>query len=357
MKSADSGELPKVMDAAALNRILGIANKLFEEGGGKRNPRVSDVRRAAGVAQDFAMEAMKTWRRGRSLPLVSADSDLPEPVKNAFDGALRLLMASADEVRRHDIQGERLRWQSERDIYEGLLKEVGEDLECERERGDAIQRVVADLELSLKAAKQASVEAKQTSDQEGRAASEASLRAVEIERRADVLSQELARAHAERAHDRDRHAAALSQIRQDRAEDRTRRDSAMQSLNAKCEEDRATLIRRIDEERSQRTAAREDTRAARQEATSARQEAVRARKEATHVRKDLIAIRRRAAEYKEAAEARQVALDALTQVVTFEWKLNSHRSASKPITNLNQAAEILENETPSLDPPGFHGPI
>lgn len=202
------------------DRIIAVANDLFNEGGRVSIPTVGAVRRAAKADMNTTSVVMREWRHAQTAQSGPAVA-VPDTIAHAHANALSALWQQAVDLANESQQGAQAAWDIERAELEAMRVEVAEDFE---EQAIELDQVRGEL-----------VKAKGELSQAVMQAERAKAQAVEIEHRASDLRAELDRAHQESS----RQAEQLAKLQAERDSSREEaahlrgRLEAMESVAAK----------------------------------------------------------------------------------------------------------------------------
>jgi colicin import membrane protein len=194
-------------------RIISAAVALFEESGRRDFPTVAAVRSRAGSDMNATSTVMREWRRAQTAQAAPVAVEVPEKVRAASITALGVLWAQAQELANDSLASFQAAWDAERAEAEALRGELSEAFEGLRRDLEKAHGSIASIEAERDAVINELTELRQQLTATTERANTADVRAIEIERRANDLSTELARVHEEATAARDRHASDMTTAR------------------------------------------------------------------------------------------------------------------------------------------------
>lgn len=179
------------------DRIIAAAAALYEEAARAEFPKVADVRSRAGVDMNAASVVMRDWRQAQTTKAAPVVVDVPEKVKASSLAAVASLWVEAQAVSNQSLALAQAAWEAERAEAETLREQISAAFDAKASEADTAQKSIEMLQASAKVNDaQLSATAADLAGAIERATT-AQARIVEIERRADGLSEELARVHAD----------------------------------------------------------------------------------------------------------------------------------------------------------------
>ena len=191
------------ISAEIRDRIIAVADELYEEGGKERFPSVSDVRSRARTDMNSTSLVMKEWRRAQtSGATASTVVSVPEAVATSAQRALATLWVQAQEVAGEALRSAQTVWEVERAEMDAMREEISTDFARQAKELQMWQETAAkqakehqekreSLEAELRQ-KEASVIAMQEQrDQASKEASEARERAAMAEGELKALREQV----------------------------------------------------------------------------------------------------------------------------------------------------------------------
>lgn len=254
--------------------VFEVADRLVGEGRKVSNRMVWD--QIGGGSMTTIAAALRRWRERQQLESAPAPArtPIPESIAAALRDAVDRLWQAAQEETQKEI--ERLTQAMNARVAEAVAERdaaLGE-LQATVEELRALEVKSADQESALLAGRQVAGALQDELAKAGERAMRAETRAVEIERRADDLGDELERVHAEAQAERERQAAALAQLGGQFKEVRAELADAHRLAQA-LEQQKAALERQVAESAAQQVTAEAARDSARQEAATTRENAAR----------------------------------------------------------------------------------
>jgi len=181
----------------ARERIIAIANDLFEQSGREIMPTVDTVRRAARVDMNAASSVMKEWRRAQTAQAAPVALAVPESVQKASSAAISTIWQQAQGLANESLRSAQAAWETERGELDAMRQELADVFERQAaeldESGAALE---AEKSAAAQHAQELAAVRQQLADASSRA-DKAEARIAEIEHRAADLRGELDRAHAD----------------------------------------------------------------------------------------------------------------------------------------------------------------
>jgi colicin import membrane protein len=186
-----------------VRRITAAADQLYEESGKASFPNVDAVRRKARADMNATSKIMRTWRRNQTAAATPLPASIPEDVQAASQSLLAAMWTAATNDANANLQMAQAGWEQERLEAEACRQQLASAFDNQLEELMALQRevdtvaqklIAQDSELQAMASDNEKLR-KEAAEAEGWAAT-AEIRASEIQKRADDLKAELARAHS-----------------------------------------------------------------------------------------------------------------------------------------------------------------
>ncbi|MDX6018620.1 DNA-binding protein [Shewanella indica] len=283
-------------------RIVAVADQLYQEVERERFPTVDQVRRAAKVNMNDASAIMKEWRRAQTAQAAPVAIQVPEAIQQANAAAVATLWQQAQELANESLRAAQAGWEAERGELDAMRQELAEAYETQARELDQVEvRAAAVEQAAQEAAKRAADEIGAVRTELVQAltrAERAEAKADEIERRATDLRTELDHAHREQ----ERLAAAAEADRSRVAsviQERDRLAAEVANLSAKLDTER-------DSHQEQRKISAQEAHRATERLTKAQAErdegrmvASTAREEAAALRGEIDALRQQLASQQE----------------------------------------------------------
>ncbi|WP_275099890.1 DNA-binding protein [Sedimenticola hydrogenitrophicus] len=283
-------------------RIVAVADQLYQEVERERFPTVDQVRRAAKVNMNDASAIMKEWRRAQTAQAAPVAIQVPEAIQQANAAAVATLWQQAQELANESLRAAQAGWEAERGELDAMRQELAEAYETQARELDQVEvRAAAVEQAAQEAAQRAADEIGAVRTELVQAltrAERAEAKADEIERRATDLRTELDHAHREQ----ERLAAAAEADRSRVAsviQERDRLAAEVANLSAKLDTERETHQeqRKISAQEAHR--ASERLTKAQAERDEGRMVASTAREEAAALRGEIDALRQQLASQQE----------------------------------------------------------
>lgn len=214
--SQNQPDMPAPIKPEVRERIIQAADRLYEQGGRIKFPRVSDVRNAAQCDMGLVSPVLAEWKRAQTAKPEPVAVSVPEHLREAGEKALQVVWLAAKELGDASLRAAEATWRDERAEAEIMRSELAEAYDAhtneleqtKRQYSDALndlhdaQQREHDLQNELEALR---LELAKTVAR----AEQGDARIIEIERRADDLKSELSVAHEETKQVR----AELSEVR------------------------------------------------------------------------------------------------------------------------------------------------
>jgi chromosome segregation ATPase len=283
-------------------RIISVADQLYQEAERERFPTVDQVRRAARVNMNDASAVMKEWRRAQTAQATPVAIHVPDAVQQASAAAVATLWQQAQELANENLRAAQAGWETERGELDAMRQELAEAYETQaRELEQVKAQAAAGEQAAQEAAQRAADELAGVRRELVEAltrADRAEARADEIERRVSDLRAELDHAHREQ----ERLAAAAEADRSRLAsvsQERDRLAAEVANLSAKLEAERDSHPEQRKASAQEAHRAAERLTKAQSERDDARKAAAGAREEAAAMRGEIEAMRRQLASQQE----------------------------------------------------------
>ena len=224
------------------DRIVAAAEALYEEAKRAEFPTVASVRARANVDMNAASTTMREWRRAKTTKATPVVVDVPDKVKATSLAALSTLWAEAQALANLALESAQAGWEGERAEAETLREQLSAAFDAKEAEVAKAMTSIETLETSVKSADAELSAAAANLANANERATTAQARTVEIERRADGLSEELARVHAEAKIEREKVTAQTLQAQTELKAERERAaEQALQMQAAlKTERERHT---------------------------------------------------------------------------------------------------------------------
>lgn len=224
------------------DRIVAAAEALYEEAKRAEFPTVASVRARANVDMNAASTTMREWRRAKTTKAAPVVVDVPDKVKVTSLAALSSLWAEAQALANLALESAQAGWEGERAEAETLREQLSAAFDA---KAAEVDKAVASIEKLEAGAKITDAQLTATAADLAGAierATTAQARTVEIERRADGLSEELVRVHAEAKSEREQVAGQMQQAQSELKIERQKvADQALQAqADLKTERERHT---------------------------------------------------------------------------------------------------------------------
>lgn len=233
------------MSQSVRDRIFAAADTMYAETNRSRFPTVDAVRKRAGVNMNDASSCMKEWRRSQASATNPAPPQLPAELQTTCMTAVSTVWEEATKIAFEALRAAQAGWESERAELDELSRQMAAAYDLQAAELAAAQAEIAQLKGQLEAASsntgkiQAALDAAEKERSlADRAASEAAVRAHEINKRADELQQgltyardEASKVRAEMEGLRVAHAEQVERVRVDAKGD-------LENERARCERER-----------------------------------------------------------------------------------------------------------------------
>lgn len=275
------------------DRIETAANALYEEGGRGGFPTVSAVRARAGADMNATSLVMREWRRLQTGQAAQVAVEVPEKVRAASTQAIAALWSEAQAIANASLAAAQKSWDAEQADAESMRADLSAAFDSKAEELASAQTAMAALQTALTEAegREASMRTQLVGAEKTAEMSHA--RALEIERRADALAEQLKHTQAEAAQERGRlvgeHAETREKLNAANA-DRDRLQNELARASAKSEADAQRFAEQ--QERSKQEVSQLQERLTKADANekAAQEVAMAAREEAATMRGELKAL-------------------------------------------------------------------
>ena len=107
-------------------RILQAADRLYEQGGREKFPRVSDVRNAAQCDMGLVSPVLAEWKRAQTAKPEPVAVSVPEQLREAGEKALQMVWLAAKELGDASLRAAEATWRDERAEAEIMRVELSE---------------------------------------------------------------------------------------------------------------------------------------------------------------------------------------------------------------------------------------
>lgn len=181
--------------AEVRERVMQVANELYEQSGRQTFPTVDQVRRVARVDMNATSSIMKEWRRIQTAQAAPVAIHIPDAVVQANNQVLASLWSQAQELANESLRTAQAAWEIERQELDDMRQELASAYEAqadELEQAKAeIERIeIANREVQEQAANEL-LSIKEHLTQAIARADRAEAQVGEIEKRVDDLRGEL----------------------------------------------------------------------------------------------------------------------------------------------------------------------
>lgn len=178
-------------------RIIAVANDLYEQANRERFPTVDAVRRASRADMNAVSAVMKEWRQSQTVQAVPVAVAVPESILQAGVAAVSAVWQQATDLANQSLRTAQAAWESERAELDGMREELANGFEQQAQELETLKLLVAEHENTITGLRKVlDTQAQQEADAVARAET-AEARNEEIEIRANDLHAELERAHLE----------------------------------------------------------------------------------------------------------------------------------------------------------------
>jgi len=223
------------------DRIIAAAGALYDEVQRAEFPTVAAVRARAGVDMNAASIVMREWRRAQTAQAAPLAVEVPDKVRATSSAALAALWSEAQALANESLLSAQAAWDAERAEAETLRAELSAAFDAKAAEFQAAQAQISALEgAATGSAKHMHELADQLASANERAGT-AAARALEIERRANDLSAELERVHAQSKTEREKLAIDVAQAKTDLKAERERAASDLARVRADLDQVRGEL--------------------------------------------------------------------------------------------------------------------
>lgn len=178
-------------------RIIAVANDLYEQANRERFPTVDAVRRASRADMNAVSAVMKEWRQSQTAQALPVAVAVPESIQQAGAVAVAAVWQQATDLANQSLRTAQAAWESERAELDGMREELANGFEQQALELEALKLQVAEHENTINGLRKVlDTQAQQETDAIARAET-AEARNEEIEIRANDLHAELKHAHLE----------------------------------------------------------------------------------------------------------------------------------------------------------------
>lgn len=178
-------------------RIIAVANDLYEQANRERFPTVDAVRRASRADMNAVSAVMKEWRQSQTAQALPVAVAVPESIQQAGAVAVAAVWQQATDLANQSLRTAQAAWESERAELDGMREELANGFEQQALELEALKLQVAEHENTINGLRKVlDTQAQQEADAIARAET-AEARNEEIEIRANDLHAELKHAHLE----------------------------------------------------------------------------------------------------------------------------------------------------------------
>ncbi|HBZ8233425.1 TPA: DNA-binding protein, partial [Escherichia coli] len=126
------------------DRIVQVANELYEQNGREKMPTVDDVRRAAKADMNTTSAVMREWRKQQTSQAAPVAVPVPAAVQEAFQGALATAWTEAQALANEALSAAQKGWDEERGEADQLRAEMAEAFESQGLELEAVTQQLAD---------------------------------------------------------------------------------------------------------------------------------------------------------------------------------------------------------------------
>ena len=133
------------------DRILQVANELFEQTDREKLPTVDEVRRAARADMNTTSVVMREWRRQQTRQAAPVAVAIPEPVQDAFQGALAAAWVQAQGLASEALGAAQAGWDEEQAAADELRAEMAEAFEAQARELEAATGQLEQVESAYQA--------------------------------------------------------------------------------------------------------------------------------------------------------------------------------------------------------------
>lgn len=144
--------------AEVRDRIISVANRLYEEGGRNSYPTVGAVRSEARVDMNSASEVMKDWRKAQTAAPVAVAVAVPESLNKASTELLANVWTQAQALANESLRSAEAAWAAERAEYDALRAELADAHDAQSRELDGLALVIAAHEVQTKQTAEAHAE-------------------------------------------------------------------------------------------------------------------------------------------------------------------------------------------------------
>lgn len=129
------------------DRIIEVANGLYEQNDRKSFPTVDSVRRAARADMNTTSLVMREWRRAQTATASPVVVDMPDEVTRAGTEALSALWRQAQDLANQSLRAAQAGWEAERQELDQMRAEISQAFEVQELE---LERIGNELDAALK---------------------------------------------------------------------------------------------------------------------------------------------------------------------------------------------------------------
>jgi len=218
------------ISAEISDRIVQVANDLYEKNDREKFPTVDEVRRAAKVDMNTASSVMREWRKNqisRAAPVAIA---IPAGVQEAFQSAIGVAWQEAQTNANEALAAAQKNWDDERAAADEMRQELAESYEDVAGQLDGVTRDLQELQKNYDTLKT-------QSDDDARRVVEQTQQIQELLARVDASKQQAEERGEQLAEVKGELTKARAEAREDR-KDADRERKALEAQHRK-EQDKA----------------------------------------------------------------------------------------------------------------------
>ncbi len=196
--------MPVAIKPEVRERILQAADRLYEQGGRAKFPRVSDVRNLAGCDMGLVSPVLAEWKRAQTAKPEPVAVSVPEHLREAGEKALQVVWLAAKELGDASLRAAEAEWRDERAESEVMRSELSEAYDAQVIALEQAERDCSDARNDLHDAQQRERELESELERlrielakTVSRAEQGEARIVDIENRVADLKSELSLSHEE----------------------------------------------------------------------------------------------------------------------------------------------------------------
>lgn len=265
------------MNQEIKDRIFAAADALFADSTTGDFPNVEAVRQKSRANMNYVVEALKEWRQRQRQSVQAVREPLPDQLRDTVLTMGHAIWETAQHLANDALEAARTAFEAEKADLAKLSDEQSEAFEALRTELETTQAKLETAETALARETEQNSRLQTENDQLRIDSEKQSARVTEITRRADDLSAELARVHAEFDAERQRYqqdASRLSaEIERSRSETEAARTAAageIETLRTELQQCRAELAATKTKAEAERDQLRKETADAREAAAALR---------------------------------------------------------------------------------------